>query len=1534
MAKFTDLPLSEQRRLIKESPNTSLSDIISAYDKENAPQSLGPSLTTTLPFSLENAYKSGGKIHIKPENKGKFTALKKRTGHSASWFKAHGTPAQKKMAVFALNARKWNHAEGGYLEDPEFVGPPAPRDPEGNLMNYAEMKLRQRYAESSFNDAIQSSPAGAVGRYQIMPNTLKEYVQRTGRSGDLNDPAFNEQVRDWYMENLNRYRGVKRGNPTPYVKAYRKAVGYNAGPGTLNKKLSEAEAAGIDIDNTIDWLSYMPKESQDYANWIVGGQDIPGTSKTAAEYAKAKKKYNILAQGGDGYTLPENFTYTPEVDLGEINPGISVNLSRRWGTNRDYYNQMVSDILSGQDETVNRTNFRDVDFTGRRRAVRKVRKALEKGDRKLRADEQEAWQQQHDRAYRQQVIEGLRNNTLSPEEFAGYTRYGIDKYGVPIAAPIVGGAVLGAVAGPVSQGVGAIGKYIPKAMEWSFNPVGAALRKGVADASLTGATTVAGMPVSTASMVAAGTDAGLAAVYGGKAYQEMQDNGVSAENATNFALSVVPALGIPAAAAYRYAKPLVEEMPSFRSLFTTSEKVGGNGITPWQSYRARQVLNPNSIFSKLDPYYMRNRIRAKETELNLKRAGLQRQYAAAEADRDMLSTQLRTAPAGTYETEADGLAMFYERALHANTPGQQPLESKVSSGGVRTLPLTYITDDGRVLSVDTPAFFGAGDELTTATAPEVFFPVNRFSSGKTQLGVSVIRSTKGSSQEPVRLFTPESSKITSAIDADIRQIEAAAGEDVLSVGSGAVARRYGYGAPGDYDLVTTRERWKRAAPKLGFKEDPATSAIGTPKGEIKFAVNGDRSVDVGMLEGDEALGVSWGKEAEEYYSLLHPEEFTAIRNQRALDNLYSSAGRFEMPISPEQLYQEIKANPDVIVKKTLMDNIVSGKSKHIGRMKSLIDFDPELVSAAIGDIHKSLYGREISFSQLYPNMSFTDTAANEAFLQKLQLPTSWAKDPKKMRATTELLEASLNSVTSGKKGLLADAAGKDPKSWIETLVDSGTSTNNFAGPGANAVQGSKWGGGQSYSNAGVSTVYRIRTSTNDASLKTPLDMFNAFERQLEDTRAASEHFTSEQLQNAMKVVNKYIPGRATTDFTTAATQEDIYNGLNSVQNDFINTLGIERSSDAMKEVTEALGLPSIRTKHHYFETDFRDNRSIVKGGYTGTFGSAKTSSGEPIYGMSTSPVERIDGIETPRVFTNKDLYPLDTRFPDERIIFQEQEETAQLLKDAFEARIPDASKQAKEAFNKYVDNFEKTFEELKGWGTKASKELRALEVKGVDINQMVADAATGNPSAEYKALSKETKEILKSVDWASHDTMSTSQLIQAINHWDKFKDVNALLREINAKDTRNAEFFNKQVDKLRPYLSNKDDLEFATRNVLLATLIGGAGVGATKGTQHLNLGDFSKDPAYREYVWDRQGEYNPMPKEVSEMFEESWNMRKLSSSEKRELRKSEAFQERRKLQKQLWKEWQKKNLELDRAYTKDYRNLKRKLKEAEKKSKK
>ena len=54
----------------------------------------------------QNESKSG--IHIDPENKGKFTATKKRTGKSTEELTHSKNPLTKKRAVFAQNVKKWN----------------------------------------------------------------------------------------------------------------------------------------------------------------------------------------------------------------------------------------------------------------------------------------------------------------------------------------------------------------------------------------------------------------------------------------------------------------------------------------------------------------------------------------------------------------------------------------------------------------------------------------------------------------------------------------------------------------------------------------------------------------------------------------------------------------------------------------------------------------------------------------------------------------------------------------------------------------------------------------------------------------------------------------------------------------------------------------------------------------------------------------------------------------------------------------------------------------------------------------------------------------------------------------------------------------------------------------------------------------------------------------------------------------------------------------------------------------------------------
>ena len=54
-------------------------------------------------------------IHIKPENRGKFNATKKRTGKTTEQLSHSKNPLTRKRAIFALNAKKWKHAEGGEM---------------------------------------------------------------------------------------------------------------------------------------------------------------------------------------------------------------------------------------------------------------------------------------------------------------------------------------------------------------------------------------------------------------------------------------------------------------------------------------------------------------------------------------------------------------------------------------------------------------------------------------------------------------------------------------------------------------------------------------------------------------------------------------------------------------------------------------------------------------------------------------------------------------------------------------------------------------------------------------------------------------------------------------------------------------------------------------------------------------------------------------------------------------------------------------------------------------------------------------------------------------------------------------------------------------------------------------------------------------------------------------------------------------------------------------------------------------------------
>lgn len=142
-------------------------------------------------------------------------------------------------------------------------------------LDLGELATRQAYAESRF-DSNAVSPANAIGLFQVTPNTLAYYNSKTGNAfttQDLYDDTINQQVRDWYMNDLMNRPWNTKNNPSDSVQ-YAKSLGaYNWGPTNLVDTLNKAKADGVDIYNSWDWLAYLPTETRDYINFVLRNQN-------------------------------------------------------------------------------------------------------------------------------------------------------------------------------------------------------------------------------------------------------------------------------------------------------------------------------------------------------------------------------------------------------------------------------------------------------------------------------------------------------------------------------------------------------------------------------------------------------------------------------------------------------------------------------------------------------------------------------------------------------------------------------------------------------------------------------------------------------------------------------------------------------------------------------------------------------------------------------------------------------------------------------------------------------------------------------------------------------------------------------------------------------------------------------------------------------------------------------------------------------------------------------------------------------------
>ena len=242
-------------------------ELANAY-AENALQNNAHNISETTMNNLEanyaalggflNQYADGGSIYIKPENRGKFNATKRRTGKTTEELTHSKNPLTRKRAIFSQNASHWKHAFGGELntngadfstgltfidngglhEDNPYEGVPMGVDPEGtpNLVEEGEViyndyvfsnrltvpkAIRSKYKlkgdkDLTFADAVKQISKGATERPNdpISQETLHEIMsdlaqtQEGVREEASEGNKFAKGGNMWTPTKINSYKGL------------------------------------------------------------------------------------------------------------------------------------------------------------------------------------------------------------------------------------------------------------------------------------------------------------------------------------------------------------------------------------------------------------------------------------------------------------------------------------------------------------------------------------------------------------------------------------------------------------------------------------------------------------------------------------------------------------------------------------------------------------------------------------------------------------------------------------------------------------------------------------------------------------------------------------------------------------------------------------------------------------------------------------------------------------------------------------------------------------------------------------------------------------------------------------------------------------------------------------------------------------------------------------------------------------------------------------------------------------------------------
>lgn len=218
----------------------------------------------------------GSGIHIKKENRGKFTETKKRTGKTTEELTHSKNPLTRKRAIFAQNAKKWKHKDGGEVHKPNNhrsildngwfktkdlkKNHPLTYQQGGNFTTRAlantiwEFSNQVKYGNGNYNNVNNKLLS------QLTPDSRGHYSDKVKLSNHPTHPSrgkFNKSGTKFYLTDF--------GMQNPNLTLFGTADGNQDGQTTMIYKggvvlpeITVTPKQGRYIDNTYDQIKIYP----------------------------------------------------------------------------------------------------------------------------------------------------------------------------------------------------------------------------------------------------------------------------------------------------------------------------------------------------------------------------------------------------------------------------------------------------------------------------------------------------------------------------------------------------------------------------------------------------------------------------------------------------------------------------------------------------------------------------------------------------------------------------------------------------------------------------------------------------------------------------------------------------------------------------------------------------------------------------------------------------------------------------------------------------------------------------------------------------------------------------------------------------------------------------------------------------------------------------------------------------------------------------------------------------------------------------